>query len=114
MERSPVTREELDSHLSAIDERIAHSTERSDIKFNAIVDKLETMSNQTAKVLDIVVNDITDLKEHKAKTNAYWKITGASLLIVVPLVLGLAFDRLSTSQLSNQPQQSIAHKEIRQ
>jgi predicted Zn-dependent protease len=113
MAHTPVTQEDLDRHLSSIDERIAHSTERSDIKFNAIIDKIDTMTNQTAKVLDVVVNDVSKLKQNQATNNAYWKIAGAVLSVLLVAVVGLGFDRLTTSPQHNQPQPQAAQAGIR-
>ena len=113
MDRSPVTQEDLDRHLNSIDERIAHSSEKSDLKFNAIIDKIDTMTNQTAKVLDVVVNDVSTLKQNQATNNAYWKIAGAVLSVLLVAVVGLGFDRLTTSPQHTQPQPQAAQAGIR-
>lgn len=113
MDRKPVTQEDLDRHLNSIDERIAHSSEKSDLKFNAIIDKIDTMTNQTAKVLDVVVNDVSTLKQNQATNNAYWKIAGAVLSVLLVAVVGLGFDRLTTSPQHIQPQPQAAQAGIR-
>lgn len=113
MDRSPVTQEDLDRHLNSIDERIAHSSEKSDLKFNAIIDKIDTMTNQTAKVLDVVVKDVSVLKENQATNNAYWKVAGAAIVVLFSAVVGLGFDRLTTSPQHTQPQPQAARAGIR-
>ena len=113
MDRSPVTQEDLDRHLNSIDERIAHSSEKSDLKFNAIIDKIDTMTNQTAKVLDVVVNDVSNLKQNQATNNAYWKIAGAVLSVLLVAVVGLGLDRLTTSPQHTQPQPQATQAGIR-
>lgn len=112
MERTPVTQEDLDRHLNSIDERIAHSSEKSDLKFNAIIDKMDIMTNQTAKVLDVMVKDVSSLKQNQATNNAYWKISGACLLLIGAAVLGLGVDRLSSSPKHTQPAPQVAQAGI--
>ncbi len=113
MDRSPVTQEDLDRHLNSIDERIAHSSEKSDLKFNAIIDKIDTMTNQTAKVLDVVVKDVSVLKERQATNNAYWKISGAAIVVLFSAVVGLGFDRLTSEPKHTRPQPQATQAGIR-
>tara|TARA_R110002110_G_scaffold415850_1_gene657968 strand:- start:14833 stop:15120 length:288 start_codon:yes stop_codon:yes gene_type:complete len=95
MNPTPVTREELDRHLISIYDRIAHSSEKSDLKFNAIIDKMDIMTSQTAKVLDVMVSDVSGLKQNQATNNAYWKISGVAISLISAGVIGLFVDRLT-------------------
>ena len=73
MSDNPVTRGEFDSQLILVHETIKNSNERNDIKHNALLERLDTVAEQNRSVLKILTGDISTLKEHKTKTDVYWK-----------------------------------------
>ena len=120
MEPEHVTRREFDNHLILIHESIRQSNERTDLHFTKVVDEVslmrksqDKMLDKIDKTLDQIVPRITELEKNQATNNAYWKISGAVLTVLFAAVVGLGFDRLTTSPQHTQPQPQAAQAGIR-
>ena len=120
MEPEHVTRREFDNHLILIHESIRQSNERTDLHFTKVVDEVSLMRKSQDKILDKIDKTldqiaprVTDLEKNQATNNAYWKISGGVLLVLLAAVVGLGFDRLTTSPQHTQPQPQAAQAGIR-
>lgn len=120
MEPEHVTRREFDNHLILIHESIRQSNERTDLHFTKVVDEVslmrksqDKMLDKIDKTLDQIAPRVTDLEKNQATNNAYWKVAGAAIVVLFSAVVGLGFDRLTTSPQHSQPQPQAARAGIR-
>ena len=112
MSDNHVTHDQLKTHLEPFSKLPdAIFTMQKEVSENSASTRhlAETMS----KLMDSHEPRISELEKNTATTNAYWKISGAAILVLFSAVVGLGFDRLTTSPQHTQPQPQAAQAGIR-
>lgn len=112
MSDNHVTHDQLKTHLEPFSKLPdAIFTMQKEVSENSATTRhlAETMS----KLMESHEPRITDLEKNQATNNAYWKISGGVLLVLLAAVVGLGFDRLANEPKHTQAQPQATQTGIR-